>query len=131
MVELEYQRFLGRHLICELYGIDAEKLRDKELLRDLLIRAAKASGSTVIGGYFHKFGSDLGVTGVIVVAESHLSIHTWPEYEYAAVDIFTCGDNADPRKALELLRLELKPSKVDVMETTRGFITAEQIVRAG
>ena len=126
MVELRQQKFLGRHLICELHGVDPGLLRDRALLRDMLIRAAKASGSTVIGDYFHKFGSRMGVTGVVVVAESHLSVHTWPEYGYAAVDIFTCGNHVDPWKSLELLKSELRPARVDVTEMTRGFIEAEQ-----
>jgi adenosylmethionine decarboxylase proenzyme (EC 4.1.1.50) len=106
--------------VCELHGISPGLLRDKELLRNVLLRAAEASGSTVVGDYFYKFEGDMGVTGVVVVAESHLSIHTWPEYGYAAVDVFTCGTHTDPWRALELLRDELKPERVEVTEMTRG-----------
>jgi S-adenosylmethionine decarboxylase len=121
-----FSRFLGRHLVCELHGISPGLLRDKELLRNVLLRAAEASGSTVVGDYFYKFEGDMGVTGVVVVAESHLSIHTWPEYGYAAVDVFTCGTHTDPWRALELLRDELKPERVEVTEMTRGILEQPQ-----
>ncbi len=117
-----FTRFLGRHLVCELHGVSPDLLRDKEMLRDLLLRAAEASGSTIVGDYFYKFEGSMGVTGVVVVAESHLSIHTWPEYGYAAVDVFTCGDHTDPWRALEVLRERLRPERVDVTELTRGIL---------
>lgn len=117
-----FTRFLGRHLVCELHGMPQDVLRDKEFLRELLLRAAEASGSTVVGDYFYKFENDMGVTGVVVVAESHLSIHTWPEYGYAAVDVFTCGTHTDPWRALEVLREELRPERVEVTEMTRGIL---------
>ncbi|MFP3282621.1 MAG: adenosylmethionine decarboxylase, partial [Nitrososphaeria archaeon] len=110
-------------------GISPDTLRDKELLRDMMLKAADASGSTVVGDYFYKFENDMGVTGVVVVAESHLSIHTWPEYGYAAVDVFTCGTHTDPWRALEVLREGLKPDRVDVTEMTRGVL--EQVSLAG
>jgi len=124
-----FSRFLGRHLVCELHGISPDILRDKELLRDMMLKAADASGSTVVGDYFYKFENDMGVTGVVVVAESHLSIHTWPEYGYAAVDVFTCGTHTDPWRALEVLREGLMPDRMDATEMTRGVL--EQVSLAG
>ena len=121
-MEARFTRFLGRHLVCEIHGASPEALRDKEFLREMLLRAAEASGSVVVGDYFYKFENNSGVTGVVVVAESHLSIHTWPEYGYAAVDVFTCGDHTDPWKALEVIRRELRPERVEVTEMTRGIL---------
>ena len=84
---------LGRHLVVEMYDCDIKVLDSINLIRQALLEAARAANSTVLGDYFHKFYPQ-GVTGVVVVAESHLSIHTWPEYGFAAVDIFTCGEHA-------------------------------------
>ena len=118
--------FLGKHLICEAYGVDAGLLRDIEYLRQVLIRAAEATGSTVLGDFFHKFEADgEGVTGVVAIAESHLSIHTWPEYRYAAIDIFTCGDHVDPWKGLDVVKTTLKPVRIHTSEITRGMIEEE------
>lgn len=130
MVNGTTPKSLGRHLICEFHGVDEALLKDKEFLRELLVKAAVASGSTIIGDYFHKFGSGMGVTGVVIIAESHLSIHTWPEYGYAAIDIFTCGENINPWSSLNLLRDELKPSKINVTEITRGLISIEATAKS-
>jgi len=81
---------LGRHLLLDLNDCDKEVLNDLSFLRNTLVAAAIDCGATVLGESFHPFQPQ-GVSGVVVIAESHLSIHTWPEYGYAAVDIFTCG----------------------------------------
>jgi S-adenosylmethionine decarboxylase len=120
--------FIGKHLICEAYGIDEDVLKDEKLLKDILIRAAEATGSTVLGSFFHKFGGGEGVTGVVVIAESHVSIHTWPEHGYAAIDIFTCGNHIDPWKGLEIIRTSLKPVRIHTSELSRGLIEEEASV---
>lgn len=84
---------LGKHLILELYACSAKLLDDLEGTRQALLEAAKRSRAQVISESFRKF-DPVGVTGVVVISESHITIHTWPEYRYAAVDIFTCGDTA-------------------------------------
>ena len=118
--------FLGKHLICEAYGIDPELLKDREFLRRVLRRVAEATGSTVLGDFFHKFEADgEGVTGVVAIAESHISIHTWPEHGYAAIDIFTCGDSVDPWRGLEVVKAALKPARMHTSEITRGVIEEE------
>ncbi len=118
--------FLGKHLICEVYEVDPELLKDENFLRDVLLEAAKATGSTILGDFFYKFGGGEGVTGLIAIAESHLSIHTWPEHGYAAIDIFTCGSHVDPWKGLEVIKKRLRPKRVQTNEMGRGLIEEEQ-----
>ncbi len=113
---------IGTHLIIELYGCNAEILRNAELLEKILIHSAELGGATILSNYFHKFGYEGGVTGVICISESHISIHTWPEYEYAALDIFTCSPKMDPVFIQEKIIEEIKPKKVRVKRVNRGSI---------
>ncbi|KAA0259562.1 S-adenosylmethionine decarboxylase proenzyme [Deferribacter autotrophicus] len=110
---------LGRHILVEFYGCDADTLNNTELLDKEMQEAAKKSGATIINSTFHTF-SPYGVSGVVVIAESHLTIHTWPEYGYAAVDLFTCGDTVDPWIAFEHLKNVLKASHTSTIEMKRG-----------
>ncbi|RQT57328.1 adenosylmethionine decarboxylase [Burkholderia cepacia] len=81
----------GSHVLADLAGIDAALLRDAARLETLLTEAARQAGARVIGAHFHHFGGEHGVTGVVLLAESHITIHTWPEHRFAAVDAFMCG----------------------------------------
>jgi S-adenosylmethionine decarboxylase len=112
---------LGRHLLIELQDCDKEVLNDLSFLRETMLAAAVACGATVMGESFHRF-SPQGVSGVVVIAESHLSIHTWPEYGYAAVDVFTCGTTVEPRKAAEVLIEGLGAKSHSLMEIQRGLL---------
>lgn len=111
---------LGTHLLLELAGCDPRLLDSTEEVRDALLRAATRAKATVLGNSFHRF-SPQGVSGVVVIAESHLSIHTWPEYGYAAVDVFTCGDQAMPHRAAEYLIEALAPARHELRELPRGL----------
>jgi S-adenosylmethionine decarboxylase len=111
---------VGSHILADLYGVDAGALRDGVLLESMLRRAAHAAGARVLGSHFHSFGATDGVTGVVLLAESHISIHTWPESGLAAADIFMCG-SADPERALALLVTELAPSRQDIKSLARGY----------
>ncbi|PCE32483.1 adenosylmethionine decarboxylase [Burkholderia ubonensis] len=82
---------LGSHVLADLDGIDAMLLRDAARLETVLTDAARRAGARVIGAHFHHFGGEHGVTGVVLLAESHITIHTWPEHGFAAVDAFMCG----------------------------------------
>ncbi len=113
---------LGKHAIIEYYGCNQESLNDIPLLRSAIITAAELAGATVIDSLFHEF-SPFGITGVVVVAESHLSIHTWPEYGYAAVDVFTCGETIDNRKAFEFIKNEISAQKYEIVEFRRGMLS--------
>lgn len=112
---------LGRHLLVELHDCDKEALNDLGLIRDVMVKAAIDCGAVVLGESFHRF-SPQGVSGVVIIAESHLSIHTWPEYGYAAVDIFTCGTFVNPEKAAEVLIEKLGSRNHSVMEIPRGVL---------
>ena len=98
---------LGKHLIIELFQCDRGILNDLKTLEYQLLEAVKISGATIIQPCFHQF-SPHGITGVVVVAESHFAIHTWPEYGYCALDIFTCGEQIKAHEALEYLKKNLK-----------------------
>ena len=110
---------LGRHIMMDLQGCDADKLDDSEYIRDVLEKAAVAAKATIVKTVFHRYLPQ-GVTGFCLVQESHLSIHTWPEYGFAAVDIFMCGQEGDPQKALEYIRTALGGEEGQVMEIARG-----------
>ena len=115
---------LGIHLILELKECDRERLNDLPFVRDTMMEAARAVGATIIGESFHQF-DPIGVTGVVAIAESHLCIHTWPEYGYAAADIFTCGDSVRPEEAAQILIRELKAKNHSILEIKRGILDTE------
>ena len=112
-------RFLGRQLLVEYYNCSPQNLNDVDYIREMMYEAAIVAGATVVGKVFHRF-SPHGVSGVVVIAESHLAIHTWPEYNYAAVDLFTCGDDVNPYDAFEFLKNAFHAAHFDVREIKRG-----------
>lgn len=112
---------LGKHTIVELYNCDAETINNVELVEDIMLEAVEISGATIVKPVFHKF-SPHGVSGMVVVSESHFSIHTWPEYGYCAVDIFTCGDLIDNQKALDVLKRRFLCENISVVEMKRGVL---------
>jgi len=105
----------------ELYGCNTDILNDKEKIERIMIEAAKRAGATIVQKVFHLFNPH-GISGVVVIAESHLAIHTWPEYGYAAVDVFTCGSKVDPWKAYEYIKRELEAEHSSIMEMYRGEV---------
>lgn len=112
---------LGRHLLAEFTGCDPERLADLEHIQASMLAAAEASGATVVGHNFHPF-SPWGVSGVVIISESHLAIHTWPEHSYAAVDLFTCGGDVDPWLAYEVLREALGAEHGSAVALERGLL---------
>lgn len=112
---------LGRQLIVELYGCDKTILDDPIRLKRVLIDAIGRSGATIIKPFFHQF-SPHGVSGIVVIAESHVAIHTWPEFSYCALDIFTCGYQVRPDIILEYIRTGFRAKDVSVMEVKRGTL---------
>ncbi len=109
----------GKHLLVEYWGCEADVLDDVEAVEALMKRAAEAAGATLVESVFHRFCPQ-GVSGVVVVEESHLSIHTWPETGYAAVDFYTCGD-CEPERAHEELRRVLRPRRAEKVQVRRGM----------
>lgn len=118
---------VGRHLILELWG--CRNLNSTEIVERALRDIVRACDLTLLDMNVYPF-TPIGVTGVAVVTESHVMIHTWPEYGYAAVDVFTCGEQANPEAALPLLREYFQPERVQVMEITRGLVPAEMLEAA-
>ncbi|KMY68220.1 S-adenosylmethionine decarboxylase proenzyme [Desulfocarbo indianensis] len=112
---------LGSHLILELYDCPASLLDDPRHVADTMLGAVKASGATVIQPFFHQFAPQ-GVSGVVIISESHFSIHTWPEYGYAAIDVFTCGDVIDMDAAAESLRQGFRAGSLQKMLFSRGML---------
>src|SRR5210317_2043195 len=113
-------KILGRHLIVEYSGCDNDILNDLDLLEKYLNESVRKSGATIVKSNFHRYNPQ-GVSGVVVIAESHISIHTWPEYGYAAVDFFTCGETVDPYKAYEYLKEKLESGHSNFSELNRGL----------
>ena len=120
---------LAVHIIAELYGCDQEQISYVESLQPILREVVRASGLTEITSRFHQF-EPYGVTGFILLAESHVSIHTWPEYGYAAVDIYTCSTEEKANCALSVLLDHLKPKKVEIKKFYRGNVEQSSFVES-
>lgn len=112
---------LGNHLIVEMYDCDNKIINSHKKVEEILVEAANAAGAHIVQQVFHKFNPH-GVSGVVVIAESHLSIHTWPEFGYCAIDVFTCGETVDYKKAVDHLKNMLKARSISVMEMKRGVL---------
>jgi S-adenosylmethionine decarboxylase len=112
---------LGKHLIIEFHDCDPAVLNDTRGCERHILEAVRISGATVIKPFFHQFNPH-GVSGIVVIAESHFSIHTWPEYGYCAIDVFTCGDDIKSEPAVEYLRRNFHARHYSVMEMKRGLL---------
>lgn len=117
--------FAGRHLLVELWG--AAHLTSESTIRRILCDAIEACEATLLSIELHTFSPTNGVSGVAILGESHMSIHTWPEYGYAAVDIFMCGAR-DPRQAIPVLKAGFRPKQIQIMEIKRGVVDADSVV---
>ncbi|MBO8128042.1 MAG: S-adenosylmethionine decarboxylase proenzyme [Peptococcaceae bacterium] len=111
---------LGRHILAEIYGCDFDVLNDVKMVEEVMINAALEAGAEIREYVFHRF-SPQGVSGVVVISESHLTIHTWPELGYAAVDVFTCGDKVNPWDACNYLSNHFNAKYVKAEEQVRGI----------
>lgn len=112
--------YAGSHLIIDLW--EAERLGDRDHIEKALIDAVRAAGATLLHIHLHTFSDGGGVSGVAVLAESHISVHTWPEKGYAAFDVFMCGD-ADTRKTLSVFKAAFNPRRIVMGEHKRGVET--------
>ena len=111
---------LGTHILLDLRECDGTRLDDLDFIQTTLVESARLAQATIVGHTFHKF-SPQGVTGVVAIAESHICIHTWPEYNYAAVDIFTCGETVDPQFIAEYISENLGSRDPHIRQLSRGF----------
>lgn len=113
---------LGRHITIEYYDCASEVLLDKDGVESILLKAAKESGATIISSSFHQFEPQ-GVSGVVIIAESHFTVHAWPEHNYAAVDIFTCADNIDLDTAIHSIEFQFSSRRVFISsDQNRGIL---------
>ena len=113
---------LATHLLLDLKRCNAERLDDLDFVRRSLIDAVAEAEATMVSESFHKF-APVGVTGVIALAESHISVHTWPEHAFATVDILTCGPNVKPRRAADLIIRRLECEEPSITELERGTVS--------
>ncbi|MEM7044527.1 MAG: adenosylmethionine decarboxylase [Pseudomonadota bacterium] len=118
-IERNGLRYAGSHLILDLW--DAEHLDDAEVIEMAFRRAIREAGATLLHMHFHEFSDNGGISGVAVLAESHMSIHTWPERAYAAVDIFMCG-GAEPHRAVPILKHAFNAGRISLSEQMRGVL---------
>ena len=117
-------QYLGRHILAEFFECDPNVLNNPELVEKYMLEAALECGATIVNKCFHLFMPH-GVSGVVIISESHLAIHTWPELGYAAVDLFTCGTKCDPKVAYEFLKKKFNSKDARYSQLNRGLIDFE------
>ena len=117
---------LGRHLILEMWGCCKDIIDDVGVVKEILTKATEATKATLVDVVCHRF-SPYGVTGVAILAESHISIHTWPEYGYVAADIFICGNTVNPQNAAAFMTQAFHAKETSVLELKRGEFLAKKI----
>jgi S-adenosylmethionine decarboxylase len=115
----------GTHLLIDFWG--ARRLDEIDFIELALNQAALACGATVLAIHLHSFGEKAGITGVAMLAESHISIHSWPEIDYVALDVFMCG-SSNPHLALPVLRDFFKPRQVSITEAARGRVMSSDLI---
>ena len=114
---------LGRHLIVEYYDCNPKVLDEIEIIEEAMLEATEKMNATKVAHKFHQFAPQ-GVSGAVIIEESHLTIHTWPEYGYAAVDFYSCGNTVNPHIGVKVLQKYLQTDNVNVTELLLGFINA-------
>ena len=112
---------LGRHILIEYYNCDREILKDHELIEKFMCEAAERANATIVTSCFHRF-NPWGVSGAVIIQESHLTIHTWPEYGYASVDLYTCGDTVNRWDGFDYLEDVLRAERSESTEIARGMV---------
>lgn len=120
--------YLGRHILAEFFDCNPNILNNLQLVEEKMTEAAVECGATVVEKCFHMFNPH-GVSGVVIISESHLAIHTWPELGYAAVDLFTCGESCDPKVAYNYLKKAFSSKTGSFSELRRGTLTSEEQVK--
>lgn len=125
------QKYLGHQIMAEFYNCPADLLTDHARIEKAMNDAAEACGATIVNSVFHLF-NPYGVSGAVIIAESHLAIHTWPEHGYAAVDVFTCGDQVNTAEAISFLAKALQAENYSFNEINRGniqMLNAQRMVK--
>ena len=120
-------QYLGRHILAEFFECDPNVLNNPELVEKYMLQEALECGATVVNKCFHLFAPH-GVSGVVIISESHLAIHTWPEYGYAAVDLFTCGEQCDPKISYEFLKEKFNSKDAKYSQLNRGLMSPNTLL---
>ncbi len=115
------KKILAKHTIIEFYGCSPSAISDSKKVKKAFLEAARLSHARIIDSHFHYF-KPYGVSGVVIIAESHFSVHTWPEYNYAAIDFFSCSDVVDVDSALNYLKGVFLPQDVKITHLIRGTV---------
>lgn len=110
---------LGKHAIANLYNCNIKDMDDLEKIKKIIIDSANEKKLHILKDIFYKF-NPIGITGVLILSESHLTVHTWPEYKFIAVDVFTCGENFKPKEVCDLIAKKVKSQNYDIREFERG-----------
>ncbi len=113
---------LGRHLLVEFHQCDNRVISDVRKIEEIMVGAAKYAKAHIVDVVFHNFNPN-GISGVVVIAESHLAIHTWPEFNFASVDIYPCGSSVNPWMAYKYIHKHFKAKNVTAMEMKRGLMS--------
>lgn len=124
--DVKKQTHLGQHVLAEFFECDPNILNNPSMVEKLMVEAALECGATIVQKCFHMF-NPYGVSGVVIISESHLAIHTWPELGYAAVDLFTCGDKCDPKVSYEYLKKMFNSKAASYNELRRGIVDEETL----
>ena len=124
ITETQQQAYLGRHILAEFFDCDPNVLNNPALVEKYMLDAALECGATIVNKCFHLFAPH-GVSGVVIISESHLAIHTWPEFGYAAVDLFTCGEQCDPKVSYEFLKRKFNSRDAKYSQLNRGLMSEE------
>jgi S-adenosylmethionine decarboxylase len=120
---------LGKHVTIECYNCDPEVLNDSARLEQVCIETVRQSGATILSSHFHYY-TPQGISGVIIISESHFTIHTWPEHKYAACDFFSCSDSIDIQKALDCLKKQLNTAEIGISaDMARGVVENNRVER--
>lgn len=114
---------LGCQYLAEFYDCCSEVISSKSRIQEAMIEAAKIANATIVADVFHEF-NPFGISGVVVIAESHMAIHSWPEYLCASVDIFTCSPAMRPDEAIEFLKRVFGAKRVEIQKVERGLVPA-------
>ena len=124
---IQEDTFIGRHCLLDIYIQDREWLKNQQIVEHLLHLAAQAAQAHILTSHFHTFGGEGGITGVLLLAESHISIHTWPEHNYAAVDIFICG-KLSINAAISVFQQKLANARIEVRLLERGYKAEREVL---
>lgn len=117
---------LGRHIILEMWGCCKDIIDNVDVIKNILTKATESTKATLVDVICHRF-SPYGVTGVAILAESHISVHTWPEYGYAAADIFICGNTVNPMNAASYMTESFHAKETSILELKRGSLVSKKI----